>query len=163
MKEIVIYGENRHEKATKTRIACRGVILSESKLLLVHEELIDQWLIPGGGLEAGETLEECCIREMAEETGSLVQPKQCYLTIHEYYEQWHLISHYFLCDRQGETQQHLTDYEAKAGLLPKWLPLEEALELFGGYRKYEGVNEMRRGAYLREYTALSALPESVIS
>ena len=86
MKQIVIYGENRHAKATRTRVACRGVILSEGKLLLVHEEAVDQWLIPGGGLEEGETLEECCIREMAEETGSLVQPEQCYLTIHEYYQ-----------------------------------------------------------------------------
>ena len=159
MKEIVIYGANRHEKATKTRIACRGVILSEGKVLLVHEEALDKWLIPGGGLEEGETLAECCIREMAEETGILVQPKQCYLTIHEYYEQWHLISHYFLCEKLGDTQQHLTDYEAKAGLTPKWRPLEDAVQCFSEHPKYEGVNEMRRGAYLREYTALQELPK----
>ena len=160
MKQIVIYGENRHAKATRTRVACRGVILSEGKLLLVHEEAVDQWLIPGGGLEEGETLEECCIREMAEETGSLVQPEQCYLTIHEYYQQWHLISHYFLCKKLGDTQQHLTDYEAQAGLVPKWRPLEDAVKDFSEYRKFEGVNEMRRGAYLREHTALQALPKA---
>lgn len=32
-----------------------------------HED--KKWSVPAGGLEAGETIEECCIREMAEETG----------------------------------------------------------------------------------------------
>ncbi len=31
------------------------------------------WVIPGGGLEAGESDEECVIREMREETGLEVQ------------------------------------------------------------------------------------------
>ena len=159
MKETVIYGENRHQEATRTRIACRGVILRDGNILLVYEANLDKYLIPGGGVEEGEDLEQCCIREMAEETGTVVQPMQHYLTIHEYYGQWHLISHYFLCDILGKTEQHLTDYEATAGMVPKWLPLEEAKELFSGYSGWEGADEMKRGAYLREYTALNALPE----
>lgn len=158
MKEIAIYGENRHEKATKTRIACRGIILSQDQILLVHEEAIDQWMIPGGGLEEGESLEQCCIREMAEETGTIVQPKQCFLTIHEYYEQWDFVSHYYVCEVLGQTEQNLTDYEAVAGLQAKWLPLSQALSIFADHAKYAGTDEMRRGAYLREYTALQALP-----
>ena len=27
------------------------------------------WLVPGGGLEPGESLAECAVREVAEETG----------------------------------------------------------------------------------------------
>ena len=77
MKVIVINGDNRHEKATQTRIACRGLILCEDKLLLVHKEKVDQWLIPGGGLEEGETPEQCCIREMAEETGIEIYSVAC--------------------------------------------------------------------------------------
>jgi len=47
-------------------------INSEGKLLMIlqgkpHED--KKWSVPAGGLEAGETIEECCIREMAEETG----------------------------------------------------------------------------------------------
>jgi 8-oxo-dGTP pyrophosphatase MutT (NUDIX family) len=114
----------------------------------------------GGSALLGEDPLACIRRELAEETGILVQPEQCYLTIHEYYQQWHLISHYFLCKKLGDTQQHLTDYEAQAGLVPKWRPLEDAVKDFSEYRKFEGVNEMRRGAYLREYTALQALPKA---
>ena len=158
MKEVRIYGDNRHEQATDMRIACRGIVLSGDKVLLVHEEKVDQWLIPGGGLEEGETPEQCCIRELAEETGMLVQPKKFYLTIHEYYEQWHFVSHYFLCDSLGTTNRNLTDQEAKDGLEPKWLPMTEAMGIFSDHQKYDGVNEMRRGAYLREYTALKELP-----
>ena len=159
MKEAVIYGENRHANATHTRVACRGVIIRDGKILLVYEANLDKYLIPGGGVEPGETLEQCCIREMAEETGTVVQPRQHYLTIHEYYQRWHLISHYFVCDCQGETQQHLTDYEADAGMEPRRLPLEEAREVFSRFSEWEGIDDMKRGAYLREFTALKALPK----
>lgn len=157
MKEIVIYGDNRQETATRTRIACRGVLIRDGNILLVHEANLDKYLIPGGGLEEGETPEQCCIREMAEETGTVVKPRQHYLTIHEYYERWHLISHYFWCELQGTTEQRLTDYEADVGMVPKWMPLDEARKMFGAYT--QGAGEMTRGAYLREYTALQALPE----
>ncbi len=157
MQQISIYGENRHPVPTKTRIACRGVMLSEGELLLSHEEAIDQYMIPGGGLEAGETLEECCAREMAEETGYVVDVGEHYLTIHEYYEQWHLIHHYFLCTSKGVTDRHLTAHEAEVGLEPKWIPLDDAVHTFGSYAEYETDAPMKSGAYLREYTALQAL------
>jgi ADP-ribose pyrophosphatase YjhB (NUDIX family) len=37
------------------------------------EPLAGQWSIPGGAVETGETLEACLIREMAEETGFVVE------------------------------------------------------------------------------------------
>lgn len=72
MKTIDIYGDNRFEKQTKTRVACRGIVLSKGNILLSYEVNTDQWFIPGGGLEADESLEECCSRELAEETGCVV-------------------------------------------------------------------------------------------
>ncbi|MFS0749280.1 NUDIX hydrolase [Oceanobacillus sp. 1P07AA] len=33
------------------------------------KEEIKTWSVPSGGIEEGETLEECCIRELNEETG----------------------------------------------------------------------------------------------
>lgn len=122
MKTIVILGENRFEVQTKTRAACRGVVLSEGKILLVYEGNTDQYFIPGGGLEGEESLEECCVRELAEETA-----------------------------------RKLTEREQEAGLEPKWVPFQEAMEIFSRHQDYAAEDEMKRGAYLREYEALSCL------
>ena len=43
------------------------------------------------------------------------------------------------------------------GLEPRWLPVEEALQIFSRHDDYAATDEERRGIYQREYTALSAL------
>ena len=155
MKEIEILGANRFETFTKTRTGCRAVILREGKILLSHETGTGWWLVPGGGLEQGETPEECCIREVEEETGVLVKPLRPFLTLYEYYEEYRYISHYFICEITGQGQMRLTENEAARGLEPAWLPLSEAIELFSKHQSYADTNEEKRGSYQREYTALT--------
>lgn len=155
MKEIEILGANRFETFTKTRTGCRAVILREGKILLSHETGTGWWLVPGGGLEQGETPEECCIREVEEETGVLVKPLRQFLTLYEYYEEYRYISHYFICEITGQGQMRLTENEAARGLEPAWLPLSEAIELFSKHQSYADTNEEKRGSYQREYTALT--------
>lgn len=153
MKEISIYGDNRFPEYTRTREACRGIAMRDGMILLSYEVNTDQWFIPGGGLEAHESIEQCCVRELAEETGCVVKPLCHYLTIHEYYEEWKFTSYYFICEITGETQRLLTKREAEAGLEPRWIPLQEAISLFSRHQEY-AHDEMKRGAYLREYEAI---------
>ena len=57
-------------------IGIGAVIVHEGRVVLVKrrfEPLAGQWSIPGGAVEVGETLEACVAREMAEETGFVVQ------------------------------------------------------------------------------------------
>lgn len=72
MKQINIFGENRLRKFTKIRIACRGIVVENEKILVSQYEKINFLLIPGGGVDPGETLEDCVKRELVEETSYIV-------------------------------------------------------------------------------------------
>lgn len=157
MKVIDIVGENYFGKWDKTRTACRGILISDGKILLSYETITGQWMIPGGGLEEGENEKECCVREVAEETGMLIKPSDCLLEIDELYEEWKWINRYFVGEVIGDTAIKLTEREKEVGMEPRWLPVEEIIQIFSRHNSYADTDEMRRGMYLREYTALNEL------
>ncbi len=160
---ISIVGENYLGKWEKTRTACRGIIIRDQKLLLSYETVTGQWMLPGGGLEAGEEERDACIREVAEETGFLISPTECVLEIDEYYEDFKWVNRYFFGEILGETAVRLTEREKEVGMEPRWLPLDEIIRIFSEHASYADTDEMRRGMYLREYTALSRLCGGVSS
>jgi len=54
-----------------------GVVVRAGRVLLIRrgkEPLYGRWVVPGGTVELGETLEEALVREMEEETGLRVEP-----------------------------------------------------------------------------------------
>lgn len=155
MKEIDILGDNRHETYTRTRVGCRGVVIEKGKLLVSREEISDYWMLPGGGLEEGETLAQCCAREILEETGYVVEPVEQYLTLNEYYEDCRYVSHFFLCRLTGTGEQSLTEAERARGLVPRWVDVSFFLDVVSRHQEHAATNEEKRGAYLREYTAIT--------
>jgi len=59
-----------------------GVVLIDGRVVLIRrgkEPLRGRWVIPGGTVELGETLHEAVVREMQEETGLLVAPREVVL------------------------------------------------------------------------------------
>ena len=58
------------------RIAAGALVLRDDRLLLVHhrrEGAYDFWVPPGGGVVGAEALDEAAAREVAEETGLVVE------------------------------------------------------------------------------------------
>jgi len=70
----ILHGE-RLGRNGKIRLGCSAVILDEKrqKVLLTRRSDNGQWCLPGGGVEAGESVAEACEREVWEETGLRVK------------------------------------------------------------------------------------------
>jgi 8-oxo-dGTP diphosphatase len=49
--------------------AAGGVVLRDGKVLLVHRPRYDDWTLPKGKLDPGESFEDAALREVCEETG----------------------------------------------------------------------------------------------
>ncbi|MBI4761222.1 MAG: NUDIX domain-containing protein [Chloroflexota bacterium] len=72
----IIYGE-RIAKQGKLRLGCSAAIFDEhGRILLTRRQDNGQWCLPGGGVEAGESVAEACEREVWEETGLSVRVKR---------------------------------------------------------------------------------------
>lgn len=69
----------RREYPTQPNVGVGGVVIHRGRVLLVlraREPLKGRWSIPGGLVELGEELEEAVRRELKEETGLRVKPRQ---------------------------------------------------------------------------------------
>ncbi len=73
----LLYGDHI-SKGAELRIGSCAVIFDESrkKVLLTKRADNGLWCLPGGKMESGETIEECCRREVMEETGLEVRLKR---------------------------------------------------------------------------------------
>ncbi len=146
------YAKTYSDPPEGVRRASRGLVIRDGKILLSYEANTDVYMSPGGGLEEGETLEECCVRELREETGYNVKLLYPFVIINEYCFETMYESNYFVCEVLGESSNALTEIEVEHGLMPVWVEIEKALEIFGAYAsKREDIASL----YLREFTVLN--------
>ena len=157
MKTVEIVGKNYVGRFERVRTASRGIVADGGLILLSHETVTGQYMIPGGGTEEGEDAAACCVREVAEETGAVIEVGDCVLEIDEYYGNEKYVTYYFTGKVVGVTGLRLTEREKEVGMEPEWVPVRQALGIFAAHARYDGTDEMRRGLYLREFTALAAV------
>ncbi len=82
------------------------MVVHEGRVLLIRrgkEPLWGRWLVPGGTVELGESLEAALVREVEEETGLLVRTVEL-LTVVDRIERegdrvaWHFVIADYLCE-----------------------------------------------------------------
>jgi 8-oxo-dGTP diphosphatase len=105
--------------------AAGGVVTRDGRILLVHRPRYDDWTLPKGKLDAGESFEEAALREVEEETGL-----RCRLVSEL------PATHYDVYGRPKVVRYWLMEPEADAPFTPndetdelRWLTPQEALAL----------------------------------
>ena len=88
--------------ARPPRVAVRGVLVHEDRLLLVNawaDHRLDLWCAPGGGVEAHSSLPDNLAREIHEETGLTVKVGSPCL-VNEFHDEdrdFHQVEVFFRC------------------------------------------------------------------
>lgn len=78
------------------RESCRAIIFKDGKMVSMYREKTGRvyYTFPGGGMDEGETVDECVVREVIEEFGMTVKPIREVFT----YEDEKTYQHFILCD-----------------------------------------------------------------
>lgn len=112
----ILYGE-RIGRQGELRLGCSACLFNEQgQVLLTRRKDNGQWCLPGGRVEAGESVAEACEREFWEETGLLVSVQRLvgvYSNPHRLVEypdgnKAHIISLHFVVDKL-DGQPELSD------------------------------------------------------
>jgi len=133
---------------TAPAVGVGGVLVHEGRVLLIRrgkEPLRGRWVVPGGTVELGETLEEALVREMEEETGLLVEPLEVVTVFDRILREGERVAyHYVIVDylcryRAGEARAASDALEvawARPEELPRYDLPAKALEVVeDGFRR----------------------------
>ena len=125
--------------------AAGGVVRREGRIAVVHRPRYDDWSLPKGKLDPGETWEEAALREVREETGLEATPVEKLGDIRYWYARdgervLKIVSFFLFRYRSGRLEDH--DHEVEEAL---WIPLEEAPERLA----YRGEKDMAKAALSR--------------
>jgi len=113
------------------RLRAAGIIIKDNQVLLMHRrrEGREYWIIPGGGVEEGESREQTLKREIKEEVGMTVT------ICRPVFETDESLSHtiFFLCEVKDDQPQlggpELQRHSPDNWYQPEWIPLDTVKSL----------------------------------
>ena len=110
--------------------AAGGVVVRDGRVALVHRPRYDDWTLPKGKLDPGESFEQAAVREVEEETGIRAQ------LVRELPP-----TTYRVRDRPKIVRYWLMEVDDAGPFVPndetdelRWVPLDEARELLTYHR-----------------------------
>ena len=150
------------EQSAFLRIATRAIILKGEMILMLYTERYHDYTLPGGGVDAGEDLQQGLIRELQEETGAQNIRNIRDFGLYEEYRPWYkddfaimqMKSYCYVCDidsQLGETR--LEDYEIKNGMKAVWLNVHDAIK----HNEQTMLNSAKKGMSIERETFLLKL------
>lgn len=111
-----------------------------NEVLMVRGNESECWAVPSGGIEKGETPEECCVREVKEETGYDVSLIEKLLVKETVIKGIKVKTHYFKVEKIGQSKG-INDPD-KTIVEAAWKPLSELDHLVHMYP--EDLDTIRR-------------------
>ena len=140
-------------------------MVNSYNLLLMYTNRYEDYSLPGGGVDEGESIEQGLIRELSEETGAQQITIVKSFGLYEEYRPWHkddfdiihIKSYCYLCniaDELGKVQ--LEYYEQQNGMTAKWVDINEAIahnERTLANSKKQGLSILRETYLLKRIAA----------
>ena len=117
--------------------AAGAVIVRDGHVLVVHRERHDDWSLPKGKLDEGETWEVAAVREIAEETGLRATVEEPLGSSRYKVDEGPKEVRWFRMTAEGEARAQNEVDEVR------WVPLEEAAGLLTYERDVELLSRLR--------------------
>ncbi|MFA5000748.1 MAG: NUDIX hydrolase [Candidatus Paceibacterota bacterium] len=142
------------------RLTGKAVVFDdEGKVALVGNKVNSFYLLPGGGIDENESIENGIKRECLEEVGCLVDLLDMVGVIEDFRDRdkTHCINHCYtarLIGGKGELK--LTEEEKKNGLHVIWIPLDEAISILE-----KEVEQLKRGEVTFYNTSFNILRDDL--
>jgi len=127
----------KNQSSMLTRLAARAIVVRGKQILMLYTQRYHDYSLPGGGVDAGEDIEQGLIRELQEETGAQQIRNINPFGLYEEYRPWqrdgytsvNMLSYCFSCDianELGDTQ--FEAHEINNGMKPVWIDIDVALQ-----------------------------------
>ena len=132
IQDIDVGLENKPLSNPKTRTGARGIVVKGEYIALFNKANMNEYKLPGGGVEEGEDYAIAFSREVLEETGCIVEDVELLGTVEEkkghnnFYQKSYAYVGYVVEDTGT---LHLTEKEAKEGARLVWVTVDEAIDL----------------------------------
>ena len=154
MRKLNLYSDDYDETISHVpRKGARGIILHDSKVLLLHYETLNHYVLPGGGIEPGETALEAFHREILEETGYHVDGAKAVLELTEHFKDSIWSHTFFVAHTHGPKNEPVwTEEEKKYTITLHALDPLDALELLS---THVGDDPYSANIMTREFLGLS--------
>ncbi|MBB1397090.1 MULTISPECIES: NUDIX hydrolase [unclassified Pseudoalteromonas] len=136
LKSTVHPSVSASEPRQFTRLTSRAIALKGTDILLMYTARYEDFSLPGGGIDEGESIEQGLIRELQEETGAQNIKVLGEFGLYEEYRPWykddfaviHIKSYCYFCSLDTQLgQAQLEHYEQQNGMVAKWVNIHDAI------------------------------------